>query len=106
MNPLPPPGFSPGSEECFWGSGGLELRAGWRVGGGHDLHVLGEDGLERLVSVHHGTKHQWLDQTQTLGRYLQSDVLIELANFTKYSNNLTKSQFSFASANTPDFNLK
>lgn len=29
-------------------------------GCGHDLHVLAEDGFERLVSVHHGAEHEWL----------------------------------------------
>ena len=48
-------GLLPGYRPC------LELRAGRRFGGGHDLHVLGEDGLEGLVSVDHGTKHQWLE---------------------------------------------
>lgn len=43
---------------------GLELGAGWRLGGGHDLHVLGEDGLERLVPVDHGAEHQRLKETR------------------------------------------
>lgn len=48
-------------------SPGLELGAGWWLGGGHDLHVLGEDGLERLVPVDHGAKHQWLKETDACG---------------------------------------
>lgn len=38
---------------------GLGLQAGgaWD---GDDLHVLRENGLERLVPVDHGTKYQWL----------------------------------------------
>lgn len=39
---------------------GLELGGGRRFGGGHDLHVLCEDGLEGFVSVNHGAKHQRL----------------------------------------------
>lgn len=46
--------------------GSLELGAGRRFAG-HDLHVLGEDGLESLVPVDHGTKHQWLEETEILG---------------------------------------
>lgn len=46
---------------------GLELGAGWWLGGGHDLHVLGEDGLERLVPVDHGAEHQWLKETEASG---------------------------------------
>lgn len=45
---------------------GLKLCAGRWFGGGHNLHVLGEDGLERLVSVDHGAKHQRLQKTHTL----------------------------------------
>lgn len=59
-----------------WDAGCLELRAGWWFGGGHDLHVLGKDGLESLVSVDHGTKHQWLKETEMLGHYLQSYMLL------------------------------
>lgn len=40
----------------------LELCTRRRFGGGHDLHVLCEDGLEGFVSVNHGTKHQWLGE--------------------------------------------
>lgn len=54
--------FSPGTEMCCWCAGCLELCGGWWFGGGHDLHVLCEDGLESLVSVDHGTKHQWLEE--------------------------------------------
>lgn len=46
---------------------GLELGAGWWLGGGHDLHVLGEDGLERLVPVDHSAKHQRLKETEARG---------------------------------------
>lgn len=52
--------FSPSEEVCCWEGGRLELRAGRWFGGRHDLHVLGEDGLEGLVSVDHGAKHQRL----------------------------------------------
>lgn len=48
-------------------AGCLELCAGRWFGGGHDLHVLGKDGLEGLVSVDHGTEHQWLQDTEMLG---------------------------------------
>lgn len=48
-----------------WDVGGLELGAGWWFGGCHDLHVLGKDSLERLISVDHGTEHQWLKETDT-----------------------------------------
>lgn len=47
-------------------AGCLELCVGRRFGGGHDLHVLGEDGFESLVSVDHGTEHQWLEEAETL----------------------------------------
>lgn len=43
--------------------GSLKLGAGRGVGGGHDLHVLSEDCLERLVSVDHGTEHKRLEET-------------------------------------------
>lgn len=43
---------------------GLELGAGWWLGGGHDLHVLGKDGLERLVPVDHSAEHQRLRETE------------------------------------------
>lgn len=46
---------------------GLEFSAGWWLGGGHDLHVLGEDGLERLVPVDHGAEHQRLKETEAGG---------------------------------------
>lgn len=47
----------------------LEFSAGWWFGGGHDLHVLSEDGLKGFVSVDHGTKHQWLGETDALRQY-------------------------------------
>lgn len=50
-----------------WDASCLELCAGRWFGGGHDLHVLGKNGLESLVSVDHGTKHQWLKEKRTLG---------------------------------------
>lgn len=45
---------------------GCRLELGTRrwFGGGHDLHVLREDGLEGFVSVNHGTKHQRLKNTK------------------------------------------
>lgn len=58
---LSAPDFISSVEVCCWDTGCLELRAGRWFGGGHDLHVLGEDGLKGLVSVDHGTKHQWLE---------------------------------------------
>lgn len=48
-----------------WDVGGLEFGAGWWFGGCHDLHVLGKDSLERLISVDHGAEHQWLKETET-----------------------------------------
>jgi len=63
----PRPDASPGVGVCCRDTGRLELRAGWWFGGGHDLHVLGEDGLESLVSVDHGAKHQRLEGTGMLG---------------------------------------
>lgn len=54
---------SPGATLCCWDAGCLELGAGRGLRGGHDLHVLCEDGLKGLVSVDHGTKHQWLQET-------------------------------------------
>lgn len=51
-------------------AGCLELRTGRRFASGGDLHVLGEDGLESLVSVDHGTKHQRLEETERLNSFV------------------------------------
>lgn len=58
------PHVSPSIGICSWGAVCLGLCIGRRFGGGHDLHVLGEDGLKCLVSVDHGTKHQRLEETE------------------------------------------
>lgn len=64
---LSAPDFSPSMEVCCWDTDCLELCAGRWFGSGQDLHVLGKDGLESLVSVDHGAKHQWLEGTEMLG---------------------------------------
>lgn len=67
--PVSPQTSAPRGDAC-WDTGCLELIAGWWFCGGHDLHVLGEDSLESLVSVDHGTKHQWLKEAEMPGHHL------------------------------------
>lgn len=58
-------GVSPPSPSSCGSFTGCRLELGTRrwFGGGHDLHVLREDGLEGFVSVNHGAKHQRLKNT-------------------------------------------
>lgn len=74
QRPLSPQTSAPYGDAC-WDTGCLELIAGRWFRGGHDLHVLGEDSLESLVSVDHGTEHQWLKEAETPGHHLQSTSL-------------------------------
>lgn len=75
-------------EMCCWDAGCLEFCAGRWFGGGHDLHVLGEDGFKSLVSVDHGTEDQWLEENRNAWSLMSTIYLLAAASHSLYGTGM------------------